>query len=147
MPVTVSDNIVRRKVFNCSDGRTFTDARNAFRHEMYVRIQEIFPQSVIEYSKTFKGKRYHLCKHMFIRCGIYHIILRDKEDMSAMNHFFRGLRGQLDYPDENEYPIEFDLEIFYEDVPGAIMGFAQWKIYGEDIIRHGTENYGDGENG
>ena len=138
MPVTVSDRVTTRKVFTCSDGKTFSKARNAFRHEMYLRIPEIFPQSAIEYSKTFRGKRFHLCKHMFIRCGIYHIILRDKEDMSTLNHFFRGIRDKLDYPEENEYPIEFNLEIFYEDIPGVIMNSAQWRLYGNEIIKHGT---------
>ena len=146
MPVSISERVVTRKVFTCSDGKTFSKARNAFRHEMYLRIPEIFPQSAIEYSKTFRGKRYHLSKHMFIRCGIYHIILRDKEDMSTMNHFFRGIQDSLDYPEESEYPIEFDLEIFYEDIPGVIMSSAQWRLYGDEIIRHGKfveEGIGD----
>lgn len=129
MPVDVTEVDSPRKVFTCSDGKKFFNGKKAFKHEDYVRIPTLFPQSAIEWSKSFRAKRYHLCKHLFIRCGIYHIILKEREDMRAMNHFFRGLREALGYPEDEDYPIEFDLEIYYEKIPGTLMDKAQWRLY------------------
>lgn len=131
MPVSISQIVAPIKIFTCSDGMSFNNARKAFKHEMYIRIKTLFPQNSIEYSKTIRAKRFHLGRHMFIRCGVYHIILKDREDLSTMNHFFRGIRKELDYPDDSEYPIEFDIEIFYEKIPGVILNSAQWRFYEE----------------
>ena len=145
MHITAIDPSSPQKGYICSDGTLHQSPCAAAVHEREVRISKIFPPSVIEYSHTFGSKRYHLNKHMYIGCGIYHIVLRDADDMTAMNYFFKGVRNRLDCPDDDEYPIEFDLEIFYEDVPGVIMNYAQWRLYGDDIVRHGLQS--DGKDG
>lgn len=132
MSIIVSDKMSPRKTYTCSDGKTYFNSRHAYIHEMYVRIPSLFPQNAMGLSRTYRGGEYYISKHDYIKCGIYHIVLKDEDDLTVLNHFFRGIKDELDYPEEDDFPIELDLDIYHEVIPGTIMDRAQWRLYDEE---------------
>lgn len=102
---------------------------------MFLRIFTLFPESAFGHSKRYGGKGYYFTRHDYIKCGIYRIVLKDSIEMEVMNHFFRGLVDALPEIGENDYPYEFDIDIYYENYPGILIPRAQWRLYSEDNYR------------
>lgn len=125
-----------RTFFHSSDGKVFMSFKAAYRHEMYMRIHKLFPESAFgESSRYAYRKGYYFTHHDYIKCGVYRITLENELDLKTINYCFRGVIDELPELEEDDYPYEFDIEIYYEEFPGVIVQNGGWRLYNEDSRR------------
>lgn len=135
--LSMSDEKQERKIFHCTDGMSFNDFKKAYRHEMHIRITSFFPQSALVERRHFgKPDLYYFSKHVALKCGVYRVVMNCLRDLDIVEYFFRGVKEHFNYPDsEDAFPLEVDIEIYYESYPGALIDSAQWRFYEEDEHR------------
>lgn len=125
--IQVRDKPMIMKEFVCSDGEAYMNSNIANRHEMLLKISQIFPNIHFSNNRKLSGKKFFFSRQLALDCGVYTVTIRDRDDMYSMEYFFDGLYQHLGYPET--FPVDATIEIYYEDIKGTVRKYAQWRPY------------------